>query len=200
MQDLDSDTLADQLDNCPLIANAPQSDGDSDGFGDACDLCPVLFQRERIDVDHDGAGDPCDNCPFLGNTEQLDGDSDGSGDLCDPQPLSASVGVPLSLTGLLASHNPGTGDTTFMWDAESHSATYLTVRGTRQQVEDRFYGYCQNTRDPNTTDTSFVEDQTPGIGEVFFFNFIGVSSDGTRGLAGTDWDGRQRDFRAKDCL
>lgn len=35
--DSDWDTIHDDCDNCPLIANADQADGDSDGIGDACD-------------------------------------------------------------------------------------------------------------------------------------------------------------------
>jgi len=37
--DTDLDTIADSLDNCPLIANVDQNDGDGDGEGDVCDPC-----------------------------------------------------------------------------------------------------------------------------------------------------------------
>ncbi|GIR69389.1 MAG: hypothetical protein CM15mP74_06400 [Halieaceae bacterium] len=43
--DDDGDGMSDGADNCPLIANADQSDVDSDGSGDACDEAvpvPVL--------------------------------------------------------------------------------------------------------------------------------------------------------------
>lgn len=35
--DWDQDTISDEQDNCPLIANPDQADSDSDGLGDACD-------------------------------------------------------------------------------------------------------------------------------------------------------------------
>jgi DNA-binding beta-propeller fold protein YncE len=37
LADTDSDTIADGLDNCPLVANTSQQNTDADGFGNACD-------------------------------------------------------------------------------------------------------------------------------------------------------------------
>ena len=39
-RDRDDDSIADNQDNCPLIANQDQADSDSDGHGDVCDACP----------------------------------------------------------------------------------------------------------------------------------------------------------------
>ena len=41
IEDRDSDGIADDVDNCPDIANADQSDIDGDGFGDLCDPFPM---------------------------------------------------------------------------------------------------------------------------------------------------------------
>jgi hypothetical protein len=61
-------------DNCPLIANAKQTDTDGDdGKGDACDK----------DDDDDGIDDGSDNCPLVANKDQKDTDDDGIGDVCD---------------------------------------------------------------------------------------------------------------------
>jgi hypothetical protein len=62
--DSDGDDVADDLDNCPTVANAAQTDTDDDGFGDACDGCPnsVIKQEpglcgcDQPDVDFNGDG------------------------------------------------------------------------------------------------------------------------------------------------
>ena len=200
VQDLDGDARADHFDNCPLDANPDQADGDADGFGDACDLCPATFDLARADSDRDGVGDRCDLCPFFGNTDQLDTDGDGSGNLCDPDPSSAALGVPSDAIQLSLSHDPETDETTVNWNAEARSTSYEVYRGSREEIEARFYGACQNSRDAVLTDTSFVEDETPNSGELFHILVVGVAANGSRGLAGPGFEDLQRDLRAKDCL
>jgi len=89
--DGDADAVADDVDNCPALANADQLDGDADGQGNACDLCPALAAPASTDGDGDHAGDACDNCPMLANAEQLDTDADGLGDACDDCPEAADA-------------------------------------------------------------------------------------------------------------
>ncbi|MBS3796348.1 thrombospondin type 3 repeat-containing protein [Pseudoalteromonas sp. BDTF-M6] len=51
--DDDNDTVYDDTDNCPLIANTDQADFDGDGLGDVCDP----------DRDNDGVVNGDDMCP-----------------------------------------------------------------------------------------------------------------------------------------
>lgn len=69
----DSDSIQDDLDNCPNIANSDQKDSDTDGNGDACDT----------DADGDGILNTNDNCPLVPNGSQTDSDGDGIGDDCE---------------------------------------------------------------------------------------------------------------------
>lgn len=70
--DSDADTIADQFDNCVLVANPEQIDINGNGRGDKCD-----------DFDKDGVINSVDNCPDTPNRNQADEDGDGIGDVCD---------------------------------------------------------------------------------------------------------------------
>ena len=70
--DNDSDGISDEIDNCPMVANANQTDSDGDGLGDACDS----------DLDGDGVDNQNDALPNNGN-ETIDTDNDGLGDNTD---------------------------------------------------------------------------------------------------------------------
>ncbi len=111
LPDGDGDTVADVCDNCPLLANAAQTDTDADGQGDSCDNCPLdpgndqdgdalcanvdncptIANAGQQDGDADGAGDACDNCPGLANAGQANSDADGHGDACDNCPTIANA-------------------------------------------------------------------------------------------------------------
>lgn len=79
--DVDGDRVVDDRDNCPVIANAEQTDSDGDGFGDPCDLCPDLATARNHDEDGDLRGDECDRCPQIPDL-QADSNGDGLGDAC----------------------------------------------------------------------------------------------------------------------
>ncbi len=95
VDDTDGDGVADDIDNCPSIANSNQDDLNGDGEGDACDSdidgdgvenASDAFPRdpnESVDTDTDGFGDNADNCPVVANPGQEDLDGDGDGDACD---------------------------------------------------------------------------------------------------------------------
>jgi len=198
--DRDGDGHDDTVDVCPFAADPGQDDADGDGLGDACDLCPGVTAASRADSDHDGVGDACDLCPFLADTDQFDTDFDGAGDVCDPLPLDGAVAVPSDVANLLLTHDRVSGETTLSWAAEPHAADYRVIRGTLEEIRDRFYGSCRSAADPDTTDTAFVDDESPAAAELFGYLVIGVAPTGESGLAGLDSDWRWRDLRAKDCL
>ena len=92
----DNDSWDDTVDNCPLIANDPQTNSDADSHGDVCDNCPMVVNEGQLDTDGDTFGDLCDsdddddgypdgsdNCPLAANPLQEDYDGDGTGDVCD---------------------------------------------------------------------------------------------------------------------
>ncbi len=96
LSDADCDTLADAVDNCPVVNNPGQENADGDPLGDACDNCPMALNPTQDDQDGDGQGDACDldrdgdgvvdatdNCPAVANAGQADLDLDGVGDACD---------------------------------------------------------------------------------------------------------------------
>ncbi len=110
LTDTDGDSITDNIDNCPNVANQDQLDTDSDGVGNVCDTdddgdgvsdaddnCPLIANPNQEDADSNGVGDACDdddddddgildvddNCPLIANADQLDTDSDGTGDVCD---------------------------------------------------------------------------------------------------------------------
>lgn len=83
--DSDNDSILDNQDNCPLIANADQDDDDNDGLGNVCD--------NFTDADKDGLKDSQDNCPLIINANQADDDNDGIGNVCDNLTDSDNDGI-----------------------------------------------------------------------------------------------------------
>ena len=62
-------------------------DGDGDGIPDVADNCPMIANSPQSDIDRDLRGDLCDECPLIASAPSGDEDKDGIGDLCDPHPL-----------------------------------------------------------------------------------------------------------------
>ena len=60
INDMDRDGIADEIDNCPNVANTDQANEDGDKLGDACDPCPIIANDNPIDSDGDHVADECD--------------------------------------------------------------------------------------------------------------------------------------------
>ena len=67
-RDHDGDGLGDVCDACPLAADMTEcthtpGDIDGDGYATEIDNCPWLYNADQSDADEDGLGDVCDPCP-----------------------------------------------------------------------------------------------------------------------------------------
>ncbi len=101
LTDTDGDSVPDQCDNCPALANSNQADADADEVGDVCDQCPESPAGEEADAngcscsqrdpDEDGIDDCVDNCPVTPNPSQANGDTDALGDACDNCPTKPNA-------------------------------------------------------------------------------------------------------------
>jgi len=115
LTDADGDGVADDVDNCPAVANADQLDSDGDGAGNACDPdddndtvadgedAAPLNKFACRDVDADGCNDctsglddPAADGPDadgdgICNAGDADDDNDGVADEGDLDPLNPSV-------------------------------------------------------------------------------------------------------------
>jgi hypothetical protein len=67
--DTDRDSIPDDQDNCPTVANTDQLDEDGDKVGDACDPCPYIASAAATDSDGDGLPDACDPNPTGGTRD-----------------------------------------------------------------------------------------------------------------------------------
>ena len=128
--DDDGDSINNNVDNCPNIANVDQANIDSDSAGDACDDYPYDDSRvaasggtvcilnppygsstfvcylETGDADGDAVDNSVDNCPAIANGDQSDSDNNGIGNVCDDAveiPMLGHLGLwlmGLSILGL----------------------------------------------------------------------------------------------------
>jgi hypothetical protein len=89
--------------------------------------------------------------------------------------------------------------TTLTWDVVAGATKYNVYRGpltnlvdaNLDHLPDGGYGTCQNSRDANLTDTTFVDTDIPSVAQKGFFYLVSYTSGGEKGL-GTNSFGTAR--------
>lgn len=143
------------------------------------DTISSVWLIDPFDKDGDGITNLLDNCPLVPNPDQANSDNDRRGDACqddwdgdgvidaedcginDPQ-----VGKPAEVQGLTLLGGP---ETALTWPATSRADLYDISRGALGAWTQGDFGACQNGRDPNLTDTTFLDPDRPLPGEGFFY-------------------------------
>ena len=167
--DRDFDGVADDRDNCLLVANPRQQDGDGDGIGDACDA------GDEADVDFDGKPDAQDNCPSIFNPAQSDADGDGIGDACDLCPAHFDVtgqngpdrdddGVGDACDNCPDTPNPDQLDSDRDGAGDACDACPLDDRGSPDDADDGFGSFCDNCASIPNPDQADADGD--GVGDV----------------------------------
>lgn len=136
-----------------------------------------LWLMSPFDFDGDGITQLEDNCPLVANPDQLDSDGDDRGDACaadwdgdgqadseDCAPNRTSDGTPYEVLAV-----GFTTPTELTWSPAAFTDWYDILRGEPCTPAAGDYGACQNDRDPDPTDTAFVDPETPVAGAGFTY-------------------------------
>ncbi|MBI3449868.1 MAG: hypothetical protein HY049_13250 [Acidobacteria bacterium] len=154
--DADGDNVADACDNCPSVANGPQTDADLDGYGAACDCndADPAISPGSPEVVCDGVDNNCDGSVDEGQAP--------------PDEVGATVAA-------------GAGGS-FTWTAPPRAIAYDLYRGDRAGKSPFTYDHaCLSSGIPaaSATDTA-----APALGRAFYYlvasrNCMGVSGLGS---------------------
>lgn len=165
-----------------------------------------VYLVSPVDIDGDGFSQLADNCPLVANSDQLDPDGDLRGDACaldwdgdaiadslDCAPNRPDAGRPPSIGPVAVDHNKSLAITRVLWPLQPSADRYDVGRGLVTQLAPGAFGACQSARDPDATDGEFVDDQSPPIGNSFFYLVRGIDSGcGGNGSWGTTSAGLER--------
>ncbi len=141
----------------------------------------TVWVLSPFDTDGDGVAQLSDNCPLIANPTQLDADANGVGDICqldydgdlvadpiDCRPGDVKAGRPGDIK-LVSLTKMSSTVLVMTWTAFSTAETYDVSRGRLSQLRFNDFGTCQNLRDQNLTDTTFIEPNNPPVGDGYFF-------------------------------
>ncbi len=171
--DVDSDGICGNLDNCPTVSNASQANADGDLLGDACDPCPIDAQN---DSDADGVCQNLDNCPAVANPTQTNSDGDARGDACDCAPGDAAVFTTPAALGSSVLFD--TDHKTLTWSTQADAQSYNVYKGRISATEGFYRHTCFAL---GVTSPSALDNSDPALGQVFYYlvsaqNCFGESS------------------------
>jgi len=123
--DRDGDTILDDMDNCPAMANRDQANEDGDLLGNVCDPCPPVGPPGNADPDSDGVGDACDPNPLM------PGDSIAMFEGFDQAPMATG----LLTTGMVTYSG---GQMQILGSATAAGLTWPVLGGQNRVVSTRF--------------------------------------------------------------
>jgi alpha-L-rhamnosidase len=107
---------------------------------------------------------------------------------CDPD--GPAWGAPPDVGSLDVT---GSNPTTVSWSSVARADRYDVLRSRLIALAPGEYGTCQNHRDPDTSDTTFVEEESPAAGSGYSYLVRGVNlACGQRSSYGTTSDGTER--------
>jgi len=130
--------------------------------------------------------------------------------LTDSAQNSSETGLATPLTVDCGAASPETppllaaDKTTLSWGTVAGSTQYNVYRGPGTNLYDTNadhlpeggYGECQNSRDPNITDTSFVDTDVPAVVQKGFFYLVSYTEGGVEKGLGTNSLGMPRTVAA----
>ncbi|NPU91032.1 MAG: hypothetical protein HPY82_03895 [Gammaproteobacteria bacterium] len=127
--DSDNDTVGNNGDNCPQVANTDQANNGDDDLGNVCDSDDdndgVSDTTEATngtnpllaDTDSDTVNDGSDNCGLISNTDQLNSDNDATGNVCDADDDNDTVADANDNCPLVSNGNQADGNDNGVGDA-----------------------------------------------------------------------------------
>ena len=141
--DIDGDTVPNELDNCPTQVNPDQTDTDSDGLGDACDNCPIVANANQADSEGDVTFNEDFESGALGEHWDFLDSTDGQQTGSNPAGNWTSEGVEDPYAASFVAYLRATADAPFAGPCAPAAARPWAARPTHRS-------HCCPRREPGT--------------------------------------------------